>query len=104
MHLGKTSSAKNIENLLTYLYNLNRRGIKLGLEHTIDLLKRIENPQNDFKSIHIAGTNGKGSTCSMISSILLNAGYKVGLYSSPHLVTFNAVSYTHLTLPTNREV
>ncbi|MEC7799023.1 MAG: folylpolyglutamate synthase/dihydrofolate synthase family protein [Candidatus Neomarinimicrobiota bacterium] len=89
MHLGKTSSAKNIENLLTYLYKLNRRGIKLGLEHTIDLLKRIENPQNDFKSIHIAGTNGKGSTCSMISSILLNAGYKVGLYSSPHLVTFN---------------
>ena len=89
MHLGKTSSAKNIENLLTYLYNLNRRGIKLGLEHTIDLLKRIENPQNDFKSIHIAGTNGKGSTCSMISSILLNAGYKVGLYSSPHLVSFN---------------
>ena len=89
MHLGKTSSTKNIENLLTYLYNLNRRGIKLGLEHTIDLLKRIENPQNDFKSIHIAGTNGKGSTCSMISSILLNAGYKVGLYSSPHLVSFN---------------
>ena len=89
MHLGKTSSAKNIENLLTYLYKLNRRGIKLGLEHTIDLLKRIENPQNDFKSIHIAGTNGKGSTCSMISSILLNAGYKVGLYSSPHLVSFN---------------
>ena len=89
MHLGKTSSAKNIDNLLTYLYNLNRRGIKLGLEHTIDLLKRIENPQNDFKSIHIAGTNGKGSTCSMISSILLNAGYKVGLYSSPHLVSFN---------------
>ena len=89
MHLGKTSPTKNIENLLTYLYNLNRRGIKLGLEHTVDLLKRIENPQNDFKSIHIAGTNGKGSTCSMISSILLNAGYKVGLYSSPHLVSFN---------------
>ena len=89
MHLGKTSPTKNIENLLTYLYNLNRRGIKLGLEHTIDLLKRIENPQNDFKSIHIAGTNGKGSTCSMISSILLNAGYKVGLYSSPHLISFN---------------
>ncbi len=89
MHLGKTSSAKNIENLLTYLYNLNRRGIKLGLDHIIDLLNRIENPQNDFKSIHIAGTNGKGSTCSMISSILLNAGYKVGLYSSPHLVSFN---------------
>ena len=89
MHPGKTSSSKDIENLLTYLYNLNRRGIKLGLEHTVDLLKRINNPQNDFKSIHIAGTNGKGSTCSMISSILINAGYKVGLYSSPHLVSFN---------------
>ena len=44
MPLRKTNSAKNIENLLTYLYKLNRRGIKLGLEHTIDLLKRIENP------------------------------------------------------------
>ena len=104
MHLGKTSSAKNIENLLTYLYNLNRRGIKLGLEHTIDLLKRIENPQNDFKSIHIAGTNGKGSTCSMISSILLNAGYKVGLYSSPHLVTFNERIKVNNQSITNEEI
>ena len=104
MHLGKTSSAKNIENLLTYLYKLNRRGIKLGLEHTIDLLKRIENPQNDFKSIHIAGTNGKGSTCSMISSILLNAGYKVGLYSSPHLVTFNERIKVNNQSITNEEI
>ena len=104
MHLGKTSSAKNIENLLTYLYNLNRRGIKLGLEHTIDLLKRIENPQNDFKSIHIAGTNGKGSTCSMISSILLNAGYKVGLYSSPHLVSFNERIKVNNQSITNEEI
>ena len=104
MHLGKTSSAKNIENLLTYLYNLNRRGIKLVLEHTIDLLKRIENPQNDFKSIHIAGTNGKGSTCSMISSILLNAGYKVGLYSSPHLVTFNERIKVNNQSITNEEI
>ena len=104
MHLGKTSPTKNIENLLTYLYNLNRRGIKLGLEHTIDLLKRIENPQNDFKSIHIAGTNGKGSTCSIISSILLNAGYKVGLYSSPHLVTFNERIKVNNQSITNEEI
>jgi len=89
MNIGKPNSSKNIEDLLTYLFNLNRRGIKLGLEHVIDLLNRIGNPHNNFKSIHIAGTNGKGSTCSMIASILINAGYKVGFYSSPHLISFN---------------
>ena len=70
MQTGKTNSSKNIENLLDYLFKLNRHGIKLGLEHTIDLLSHLGNPQDDFKSIHIAGTNGKGSTCSMISSIV----------------------------------
>ncbi|MBT3762585.1 MAG: bifunctional folylpolyglutamate synthase/dihydrofolate synthase [Candidatus Marinimicrobia bacterium] len=77
------------DSLLNYLYNLQRLGIKVGLDHTFELLKRCGNPQNDFKSIHVAGTNGKGSTCAVISSILEAAGLKVGLYTSPHLIRFN---------------
>ena len=77
------------ESHLDYLYNLKRLGIKVGLSHTFELLKRCGDPQNNFKSIHIAGTNGKGSTCAIISSILKTAGLKVGLYTSPHLIRFN---------------
>jgi len=77
------------ESHLDYLFNLKRLGIKVGLSHTIELLKRCGDPQNNFKSVHIAGTNGKGSTCAIISSILKTAGLKVGLYTSPHLIRFN---------------
>ena len=83
------NNSKKIDEILSYLFDLNRFGIKVGLDHTVELLNRCENPQNDFQSIHIAGTNGKGSICSMVSSILMAAGYKVGLYSSPHLINFN---------------
>lgn len=61
---------------------------KADLKNTIELCNLLDNPQNKFKSIHIAGTNGKGSTSHMLSSILQEAGYKVGLYTSPHLVDF----------------
>ena len=74
---------------LKYLYSLERRGIKVGLKHTYQLLDQIGNPQQSFKSIHVAGTNGKGSTCANLASILKNANYTVGLYTSPHLVHFN---------------
>ena len=104
MQTGKTNSSKNIENLLDYLFKLDRHGIKLGLEHTIDLLSHIGNPQDDFQSIHIAGTNGKGSTCSMISSILIKAGYKVGMYSSPHLISFNERIRVNNKSITNKEI
>ena len=77
------------ESHLDYLYKLKRLGIKVGLSHTIELLKRCGDPQNNFKSVHIAGTNGKGSTCAIIASILKTAGLKVGLYTSPHLIRFN---------------
>ena len=53
-----------------------------------DFLNTIDNPQNNFPSVHIAGSKGKGSTCAFISCILREAGYKVGLYTSPHLVDF----------------
>ncbi|GIT74527.1 MAG: hypothetical protein Ct9H300mP29_5210 [Candidatus Neomarinimicrobiota bacterium] len=72
------------ESHLDYLYKLKRLGIKVGLSHTIELLKRCGDPQNNFKSVHIAGTNGKGSTCAIIASILKTAGLKGGLYTSPH--------------------
>jgi dihydrofolate synthase/folylpolyglutamate synthase len=63
-------------------------GQKLGLERIQKLLDRLGHPERRFKSIHIAGTNGKGSTAAMIASILREAGFKVGLYTSPHLVDF----------------
>ena len=61
----------------------------MGLNHTSWLLKFLNNPQDNFKTIHVAGTNGKGSTAAMINSILIANSYKVGLYTSPHLINFN---------------
>ena len=63
-------------------------GIKLGLENISKLLHRIGDPQNKFRSVHIAGTNGKGSSAAYIESILHRAGYKTGIFTSPHLVDF----------------
>jgi len=61
---------------------------KANLNNTIALCEMLENPQNEFPSIHIAGTNGKGSTANMLASVFQEAGYKTGLYTSPHLVDF----------------
>ncbi|MGB2684574.1 MAG: folylpolyglutamate synthase/dihydrofolate synthase family protein [Olleya sp.] len=61
---------------------------KKDLTNTINLAKHLKNPQHKFKSIHVAGTNGKGSSSHMLASILQEAGYKVGLYTSPHLKDF----------------
>ena len=85
----QVENSDKINSQLNYLYNLQRLGIKVGLSHTLKLLKRCGNPHKHYKSIHVAGTNGKGSTCSMVAEILIKAGYKVGVYSSPHLVRFN---------------
>ncbi|MEK6672181.1 MAG: folylpolyglutamate synthase/dihydrofolate synthase family protein [Nitrospirota bacterium] len=73
---------------IAYLYRLQKHGIKLGLHNTITLLSMLGNPQNSFRSIHIAGTNGKGSTSAMIAAMLQAAGQSVGLFTSPHLVSF----------------
>ena len=75
--------------MLEWLYKLERHGIKLGLEHTYRLLKSLGNPQKDLAMIHVAGTNGKGSTCAYLESIFKASGKKVGLYTSPHLIRFN---------------
>lgn len=77
------------DDTLDYLYALRRRGIKVGLHRTRALLKQCENPHWNIPMIHIAGTNGKGSTAAMIASILSETDLKVGLYTSPHLVRFN---------------
>ncbi|SDE29078.1 dihydrofolate synthase / folylpolyglutamate synthase [Mucilaginibacter pineti] len=61
---------------------------KANLDNTIELCNRLGNPQHEFKSVHIAGTNGKGSTSHMLAAILQTAGYKTGLYTSPHLKDF----------------
>ena len=69
-----------------YLSSLNIDSMRFGLEAITELLMRLGSPQNSYKTILIAGTNGKGSTAAMAASILHSAGYKVGLYTSPHLI------------------
>ena len=117
----------NYQETCEYLYNQlpmfekqGMAGYKEGLENTKELDQHFNHPHQHFKTIHIAGTNGKGSCAHTISAILQQCGYRVGLYTSPHLVDFKeriringqpipehyvvdfveAVSYTHLTLPT----
>ncbi len=74
---------------LGYLYALQYRGIKAGLKNITALLDGLGHPERRFPTVHIAGTNGKGSTAAMIASVLTAAGYRTGLYTSPHLVRFN---------------
>ena len=71
-----------------FLYNLRVFGAKFGLENTIKLAALAGNPQDRLRFIHVAGTNGKGSTCAMLESIYRAAGLRVGLFTSPHLVSF----------------
>jgi dihydrofolate synthase/folylpolyglutamate synthase len=78
----------NYEETLRYLFNLERFGIKLDLSNITAILKRLGNPHLQFPSIHVAGTNGKGSVAAMLHSILCESGYRAGLYTSPHLVDF----------------
>lgn len=75
--------------ILKHLYSLESPQIKLGLDRIQNLLNKISNPEKPLKCIHVAGTNGKGSVCSMIHYAFIEAGYKVGLYTSPHLKKFN---------------
>jgi dihydrofolate synthase / folylpolyglutamate synthase len=73
---------------LDYLTSLGRFGIKLGLERTEALLRALGDPQDLFQGVHVAGTNGKGSVCAMLASVLQSAGYRVGLMPKPHLVSY----------------
>ncbi len=78
-----------MKNKLKKLFQKTASGIKPGLEITENLAKNLGNPQNDFITIHIAGTNGKGSTASFLEKILIYSGFKTGLYTSPHLYDFS---------------
>jgi dihydrofolate synthase / folylpolyglutamate synthase len=79
----------SIQPLLDELFAMTFTGIKPGLERITSLLDELDHPERRYPIIHVAGTNGKGSTCAMIASILQHAGYRVGLYTSPHIRRFN---------------
>src|SRR5437763_12731896 len=73
---------------IAFLYSLRWFGAKFGLANTLKLAALAGNPQDGLRFIHVAGTNGKGSTCAMLESIYRTAGLRVGLFTSPHLVLF----------------
>ena len=77
---------KEVKDILT---SKEKFHIELGLERITKVLNAFENPHKKIKCIHIAGTNGKGSVCIMLSNILTNAGYKTGLYTSPHILKYD---------------
>ncbi|RUM89571.1 MAG: bifunctional folylpolyglutamate synthase/dihydrofolate synthase [Thermodesulfatator sp.] len=87
--MGVTPPFDTIENAISYLDEYQFHGFRLGLERTYAVLKALGDPQNSYPTIHVAGSNGKGSVCAAISSVLQEAGYKVGFYSSPHLFRLN---------------
>jgi dihydrofolate synthase/folylpolyglutamate synthase len=74
---------------LDFLYGLQARGVKLGLENMRQLAAAYGHPEKELKFIHVAGTNGKGTCCAVLESILRHAGYKTGLFTSPHLIRFH---------------
>jgi len=78
-----------ITETLEYIHSVKWRGIKPGLERTRELLVALGNPEKQLKFVHVAGTNGKGSTCACIASVLQKAGYRTGLYISPFIQRFN---------------
>lgn len=79
----------NIQETMGYISQTQWMGSRLGLSRMTELLEYMNNPQDKLKFIHIAGSNGKGSTASMLASILISAGYKTGLYTSPFIHCFN---------------
>lgn len=78
----------NYNETLSYIHSLNKFGSVLGLERITKLLDKLGNPEKELKFIHVAGTNGKGSTCTMLSSVYIDAGLKTGLYTSPYVIDF----------------
>jgi len=79
----------NVNEAVEYIESYSWSKTRLGLERTRFLLEKLGNPQKKLKFVHVAGTNGKGSTCAMLASILRSAGYRTGLYTSPYICRFN---------------
>jgi dihydrofolate synthase/folylpolyglutamate synthase len=78
----------NYDEAVAWIDSFHQFGIKLGLKQIEQVLQQLDNPHQKIKAIHVAGTNGKGSVCRFMSSILRCEGYKTGLYLSPHLIDF----------------
>ncbi len=83
------ASTMSYEQALEYIHSVCWKGSRPGLERITELCRRLGNPQDELKFIHVTGTNGKGSTCAMTESILRSAGYKTGLFTSPYVKFFN---------------
>lgn len=79
----------DVDGQLRWLYGLQSNGIKLGLRNIEVLLRRMGDPQKRFRAVHVAGSDGKGSVCAIAASVLRRAGYRVGLFTSPHILSFN---------------
>lgn len=79
---------RTYQETIDYLFALQKHGIKLALSNSATLMTLMGDPHRKFRSVHVAGTNGKGSTAAYIATMLQAAGYRVGLYTSPHLVSF----------------
>ncbi len=86
---SKTETKMNYDEALSYIHGISWTFCKPGLERISELCERLGNPQDSLRFVHVAGTNGKGSFCSMLSSILEKSGLKVGLYTSPYIYRFN---------------
>ncbi|MHB8846779.1 MAG: bifunctional folylpolyglutamate synthase/dihydrofolate synthase [Nitrospirota bacterium] len=76
------------QSTIDHLFGLQKHGIKFGLANSRELMRLLGDPHKQFRSVHIAGTNGKGSTAAFLAGMLMAAGHRVGLYTSPHLVSF----------------
>ena len=79
----------NYEEAMAFIHCTDWKGSRLGLDRMNELMERLGRPERELKFVHVAGTNGKGSVCAFLSSILASAGYKTGMYTSPHLFRVN---------------
>ncbi|MDR1589821.1 MAG: bifunctional folylpolyglutamate synthase/dihydrofolate synthase [Oscillospiraceae bacterium] len=93
-----------IDETLAYIHSVKWQGSKPGLGRTRELLAALGNPEKKLKFVHVAGTNGKGSVCACVASVLTGAGYVTGLYTSPHLASFNERMQTDGEMITDAEL
>ncbi|KPK94309.1 MAG: hypothetical protein AMJ94_02000 [Deltaproteobacteria bacterium SM23_61] len=101
----ESEDRRHYQRTLGYLFGLQRFGIKLGLANITLLLRHLENPHAGLRAVHIAGSNGKGSTAAFLTAILRQAGYRVGLYTSPHLIDFTErIQVNGVPIPEDRVV
>lgn len=87
--MNETHNVEKLDARLQALFGRRQFGIKLGLDLEQALLEELGNPQRSYGIVHVAGTNGKGSVCAFLAAMLKARGFRVGMYSSPHLVRFN---------------